>query len=123
DGFFQNKLQQFNSLDAQLTAAKLQLTLREAKGDPGGFIDSLTTNQIGMMDQMMATKLQILQAAQSELMRLSANTGDRNPRVLEAKKVEQSARADVEDYATQYRDLKKKLSQSGMGSGGFGDVG
>jgi capsular exopolysaccharide synthesis family protein len=123
DGFFQNKLQQFNSLDAQLTAAKLQLTLREAKGDPGGFIDSLTTNQIGMMDQMMATKLQILQAAQSELMRLSANTGDRNPRVLEAKKVEQSARQDVEDYATQYRDLKKKLSQSGMGNGGFGDVG
>lgn len=120
-GIYQSKMTNVNKLDAQLSDAKLQLKLREGKGDPSKIIDELTPDQIGMLDNVMAKKNEILANADVEVHRLEGILGPRHAKVLEAKRAREDARTAVDEYAKQYRDMNKRLAEAGAeGRGGIG---
>jgi capsular exopolysaccharide synthesis family protein len=117
DAIYQQKVQTFNRLDAQLNEARLQLALREGKGEPGKLIDNLSNEQIGMIDSQMERKLANLADAEANLKRLEVTLGQRHTKVLEARNAVEQARNVVEQYAKDYKTLNKKLVDAGAGSG------
>jgi capsular exopolysaccharide synthesis family protein len=117
DAIYQNKVATFNKLDHQLSEAKFNLALLESKSDPSKMIENLTPEQIGMLDNVMARKLETAMQAESDLKKLQVISGDRNPRVQEAKKVLEIARDGVESYAKQYKELNLNLIKAGAGTG------
>lgn len=115
---YQNKLETFNNFDRQLNEAQLKLVLREGKGDPSNFIEQLTLDQIGMMDNVMARKMEALNSAENDVKHFQAILGDRNPKVMEAKRASEAARSAAEEYAKQYREMNKKMAEAGADTHG-----
>ncbi len=106
--FYNSKVAQVTKLEAQISAAKLQLSLLQGRGDASKIADELTNFQIGLYDMMMRSKLQVQADLQAELRRLEANWGERNPKVLECKRAVESINAAVEEYGKYFRDFVRK---------------
>ena len=115
---YQNKLENANALENRLNEIRLQLAMREGKGDPSKMIDQWSLDQIGMMDPVMARKNEAYNVADAEVRRQEAKLGDRNPRVMEAKREREAAHAAAEEYAKQFRDMNKKMAEAGTDTHG-----
>ena len=118
---YQNKTVMVNDLDIQLGKAKLALKLRESKEDPSKIIETLTLDQIGMLDNTMSKKMDFFNDADTKLHQLELNQGPRNPKTVEMKAIRESAYAAAEKYGAEYRQMQKKLAEAGADSrGGIG---
>ncbi len=115
---YQNKLETANTLENKLNEARLQLALRDGKRDPSKFIDEMSLDQIGMLDTAMNRKMEALATADAEVRRLEGILGDRNPKVMEAKRARESAHTVAEQYASQYREMMKKMAEAGADTRG-----
>ncbi len=115
---YQNKLDAVNALDKQLSDTRLQLALRKGKGDPIKTIDNFTLAQIGMLDGMMARKNEAFDIEDANVRRLESILGDRNPKVVEAKRAREAAHTAAEEYAKQYREMNKKMAEAGSDTRG-----